>query len=137
MCYPLMIIQEVFKSGQYSFHTLRTVNVGGCNKQGGLDILVHILNWGVMINGGRWKKLPKRSKIGQKLHEFKRIGTILEIVKINFSKIINWGGHNKLKCLEKNPNFGNYPPPTITVRRVLSFLRVLVYFSYYQLLYVA
>ena len=33
----------------------------------------------------------KRSKIGQKLHEFKRIGIILEIVKMNFSKIINWG----------------------------------------------
>ena len=34
----------------------------------------------------------KRSKIGQKLHEFKKIGTILEIVKKFFSKIINWGG---------------------------------------------
>ena len=60
----------------------------------------------------------KKSKIGQKLHEFERIRTILEMVKNFFSKIINWGGHNKLKCLEKNPNFGNYPPPTITVRRV-------------------
>ena len=38
------------------------------------------------------EKLLKRSKIGQKLHEFKRIGTILEVVKIDFSKIINWGG---------------------------------------------
>ena len=52
----------------------------------------------------------KRSKIGQKLHEFIRIWTILEIVKMN-SKIINWGGHKKLKCLEKNANFGNYPSP--------------------------
>ena len=31
-----------------------------------------------MINRGEWKKIRKKSKIGQKLHEFKRIGTILE-----------------------------------------------------------
>ena len=48
-----------------------------------------------------------------------------------FPKSLIEGGRNKLKCLEKNPNFGNYPPThththththtqthTITVRRV-------------------
>ena len=79
---------------------------------------VKIGNWGVVINGGRWKNREKWSKFGQKLHEFERFRTIFCILEKYFSKIVNWGGRNKLKCLEKNLNFGNYPPPTITVGRV-------------------
>ena len=57
------------------------------------------------------EKSEKWSKFGQKLHEFERIRAIFCIFEKYFSKIVNWGGRNKLKCLEKNPNFGNYPPP--------------------------
>ena len=67
---------------------------------------------GVVINGGRWKNREKWSKFGQKLHEFERFRTIFCILEKYFSKIVNWGGRNKLKCLEKNPNFGNYPTHT-------------------------
>ena len=92
--------------------TLPTVIVGGgYNKQGGLENFAKVGNWGVVINGGRWKNREKWSKFGQKLHEFERFRTIFCILEKYFSKIVNWGGRNKLKCLEKNPNFGNYPPP--------------------------
>lgn len=50
------------------------------------------LGGGVVINGARWKKLMKMSKIGQKLHEFKRIATILEKLPKYFSRIMNWVG---------------------------------------------
>ena len=60
------------------------------------------------INGGKWKNREKLSKFDQKLHEFEKIRTIFCTVENFFSKIVNWGGRNKLKCLEKNPNFTSF-----------------------------
>ena len=51
----------------------------------------------------------------KELGEFRR--KISELKKF-FSKIVNRGGYNKLKCLVKIRKSGNYPPPTITIRRV-------------------
>ena len=67
---------------------------------------------------GRWKKFLKRWKIGLKLDEFKRIGTILEMVEINFSKIINWGIITNWNASKKIQISEITPPPSIKVRKV-------------------